>query len=264
MSEPFLRFVHLTDTHLNPDPHYLHPHAPFHPYKGAEAAVHAINHLPFDVDFVLHTGDVVYDPVPAAYPGARDVFALLKPPIYYLPGNHDERNGLQRELIGHEPAHEMYYHTFEAGGVQIICLDSTGPATPPAGSLGADQLAWLDALCAADDPRPLVVAMHHNAAIVGVPWLDIAMRVTDADALHSILLKARHRLRGVFFGHIHQAMTIYQEGILYSSAPSTWYQLDGYPGETEPHAETAVQPGFHVVTITRDQTLIRHYRLHVS
>src|SRR5688572_17847026 len=93
-----LRFVHISDTHISHDPNYILPEAKHTPAEGARALVDAINNLPFAPDFVLHTGDVAFDPEPAAYDTAAEIFSKLKFPIYYLTGNHDDWEGLQRRM----------------------------------------------------------------------------------------------------------------------------------------------------------------------
>src|SRR5688572_30239455 len=97
-----LRFVHISDTHLSHDPNYTIPNRELPlAMDGAKALVKQVNALPFTPDFVLHTGDVVYDPdpSPAAYETARDLLGQIKYPIYYLTGNHDEPTLMQRVLL---------------------------------------------------------------------------------------------------------------------------------------------------------------------
>lgn len=260
MTEPLLRFVHLSDTHLSVDPDYGQGWAPYHPRRGAEALVEQVNALPFAPDFVLHTGDVAAAPDAAAYRLARDLLGRIRFPVCYLAGNHDDAAMLQRELLGTEHPASPFDCEFEVNGVQIVCVDSNGPAEPPAGSVRPAQLARLADLCARADPRPLVVALHHNALPVGIPWLDDYMGLTNGEALHRALLPARHRLRGVFFGHIHQNTQTLRDGILYASAPSSWYQIHAWPGQTETVRDPGAEPGFNIVTITARQTFIRSHR----
>ncbi|NWF70355.1 MAG: metallophosphoesterase [Chloroflexi bacterium] len=260
-----LRFVHISDTHLSHDPNYTYDPKTYPlALPGARALVEQVNALPFTPDFVLHTGDVAYDPDSAAYAAARAVLGQIKYPVHYLVGNHDDGDALQRTLVGHEPRTPFCYE-FAARGAQIICLDTQSAVaqkgiTPPAGWIDDAQLVWLESLLLARDERPLVVALHHNPLKVGIPWFDEYMGLQNGDALHSVLLKARPRLRGVFFGHIHQNIDIYRDGILYSSALSSWYQLHCWPGQTSTVVDSGAEPGFSVVTVTREQTLIRRHR----
>lgn len=252
-----LRFVHLSDTHLSPDPAYTYGDADYPALPGAQALVAAVNALPFTPDFILHTGDAAYHREAAAYEVVRAVMRDLTAPVYYVAGNHDDGTLLMRGLMGRD---DLYY-TFEANGVQVVCLDSNGDsATPPAGHVSDEQFDWLARVCRPDDPRPLVVAVHHNPLDVGIPWLDDFMGLVNGEALHTALLPLRERLRCVLHGHVHMNIEVLRDGILYASAASSWYQLHAYPGQTDTLADHGAEPGFSVVTVDRAQTFIRRYR----
>lgn len=263
MPEPLLRFVHISDTHINPDPAYSAYGLPYTVHVAARALVRQIQNLPFAPDFVLHTGDVVYDPDPDAYAAARDILSGIPYPVYYVTGNHDQPAALQRFLLGSSDILAPFNYTVDVKGVQLVVVDSNGPAQFPAGFVTEPQLAWLEGLCSAPDDRPLVVAVHHNVLPVGVPWLDDYMRITNGEDFHAALLPARHRLRGVFFGHVHQDLTLARDGILYTSVLSSWSQLHAWPGQTDTVVDESAQPGFNVVTLTRDQTYIRRHQFSV-
>jgi Icc protein len=264
MSEILLRFVHVSDTHLSHDPHYNEHGARHTPLVGAKALIYELNDLPFAPDFVLHTGDVVYNPDEAAYPAAREVFSALNVPIYYLPGNHDDGAALQRVLLGRSEVKTPFDYEFEVNGVQIVCVDSNRPAEPPRGRVSEEQLDWLESICRAQDDRPLIVAVHHNILPMGSPWWDDFMRMVNGEDFHRALLPARERIRGVFFGHVHQSTDTVRDGILYTSASSTWTQIFNYPGQMETEIDRFAPPGFSAVTITHDQTYIRRHRFTVD
>jgi Icc protein len=143
-------------------------------------------------------------------------------------------------------------------------MDSTRPAEPPSGRVSDEQLAWLDGLCRVPDDRPLVVAVHHNVLPVGVPWWDDYMRMVNGEDFHRALLPARDRIRGVFFGHVHQNVDTVRDGIAYFSALSSWYQLHNYPGQVESEEDRFAGPGFSVVTVTREQASVRRHRFIVD
>lgn len=253
-----LTFIQVTDSHISHDPRYNGDGLSHTPLFGAKALVKRLNDLPFAPDFVLHTGDVCYDPDPNAYAAAREIFSELKYPIYYLNGNHDDKAALQRELLGREPL-PRFDQEFDVNGVQFVCLDSQHPTEPTRGRISAEQLARLEAIARADDSRPLVVATHHNALPTGIPWWDEYMIMENGEDFHRALLPARHRLRGVFFGHVHQATQTYRDGILYVSSLSSWYQIQALPGQTQTVDDRLAQPGFNVVMLTPTQTFIRVY-----
>lgn len=258
-----LTFVHMSDTHFHPDPSYTNNEETIPPIIGTKALVDAVNNLPFTPDFILHTGDVVYDPLPNIYTDILPYMNQLKAPVHYLVGNHDEAQQLQRELLGIAQPQPEFYYTLVVNGVQVICLDSNGLENPEfyTGLISETQLAWLDDLLSQPDERPLIIAVHHNPIKTGVPWLDNTMMIENGERLHHVLLKAKSRLRAVLFGHIHQNLDIYRDGILYASTTSSWKQFISYPiaSNTSSATDFAMHPGFSVVQITQDHTFIRRH-----
>ncbi|MDX1991949.1 MAG: metallophosphoesterase [bacterium] len=253
-------FIHISDTHINPDTTYNNTYADVTPWQGVQALIHELNHLPFTPDFVLHTGDVAFDPRPEAYLTCLEALNQIPYPVYYVAGNHDDSPALQRIMLGREDPLPALHYAFEVNGVQIICVDSNGPADPPAGMMTRDELEWLSGLCSADDDRPLVIAVHHHVLPVGIPWLDSYMGIRNGDQFHEAILPAKHRLRGVFFGHVHQNLDVVRDGILYSSTLSSWVQFQSYPGMSATTPDHGAEPGYSIVTISEDQTFIRRCR----
>lgn len=266
MSEPQLTFIHISDTHIHPSLDYTSQFADYPPLTCARALVENLASLPFQADFILHTGDVVYDPVESAYQTVQEIFSPIDIPIVYVAGNHDHNDGLQRHLMGHDDSEIIpnLHYEFEINGVQIVCVDSNGPAELPAGYVPDDQLAWLENLCTAEDDRPLIIAVHHNPLEVGVPWLDDWMRITNGNDFHQVIKKAKSRLVGVFHGHIHQSTSIYRDGILYTSATSPWSRFMSYSGMTDTTVDPHAKPGYNVVMVNQNQSFIRRYTFDIS
>ncbi len=265
-----VRFIHITDTHIAAAEDFMsYGHSPL---ANLQRLVATLNALPYPFDFVLHTGDVTEDGSAAAYRRAKNVLSELHAPIRYLAGNHDDALVMQRELLGVDAPLERYDYAFEAGGVQFVMLDSRGPVQP-GGQLSTGQLAWLSEFCTPAGP-PLVIALHHEPLPLDVPWLDAAPPASpeslDASEKPAMLLGnsgefleaiagARGRLRGVFFGHIHRAFQVWRDGILFSSAPSSFGQLKTWPGlrEAQPAPEEA--PGYCLVTVDEHHTIVQQY-----
>lgn len=264
-----LRFIHISDTHINPDvdfkPNYV-PATSSTPLVSAAALVEHLYTLPFKPDFVLHTGDITSDPVNAYYTTARVLLTKIPVPLYYVVGNHDSPEGVRsliEEPVSFAPTGSLDY-TFEHDSVQILCLDSACHSVHHASKLSDAQLAWVESICAANDDRPLIVAVHHPVLPIGVPWIDNRMRLLNGEMLHTILLKAQKRLRGVFLGHIHQSIDVLRDGILYSSAQSSWYQLNAFPHTEDDQPDEVALPGFSAVTITAQQTVVRRHTFSVG
>jgi 3',5'-cyclic AMP phosphodiesterase CpdA len=83
-------FAQITDTHLGYETHN----------KKTEKLIERINSAPFDIRFVLHTGDVFQDNLSNSYIRSeyQRIFSKLKYPLYVVPGNHDLLNENYDEL----------------------------------------------------------------------------------------------------------------------------------------------------------------------
>ena len=259
MSE--VTFLHISDTHLHPSTSYTNEHTTLSPLVCYRAMIEAIQKLPFELDFILHTGDVTFDPEPNYYPAIAELLGELPYPTHYVLGNHDDAKAFQQIMLGHHPnkVNDKYFYTFEHNGVQFICLDSVDPTNPPAGIVSAEQLMWLDDLCRANDERPLVVAVHHNILPLGISWLDKYMRVQNSKEVHNILQKATHRLQVVLHGHIHSNLQVMRDGVFYCSAGSAWFQLSAFPHTPNEIKDSIAHPSFNIVSVTNQQTFIQRH-----
>lgn len=255
-----MRFVHITDTHIGPT--LEHRVLGQLSYPALEALVEQINSLPFAPDFVLHTGDITDDASEAAYALARPLLEKIKAPIFYLIGNHDRPEPMQRVLLGKAPTAERYDYYTTVAGLGLAVFDTRGPVDP-AGTLTAQQLESLRNLCQPDGP-PLIIAVHHQPVELDVEWLDHGwnggqMIIDCSDAFLEAIAPARHRIRGVFFGHVHRSAQVFRNNILFSTPPSACAQIVAWPTQKEPIPSLGELPGFNVVTIQDDQTIIRNY-----
>lgn len=264
MSARLVTFVHLSDTHLHPDPTFTGNFGAnrFSSRQGVARMVEQINNLAFPVDFVLHTGDIMTDPeTDSDYDIALEILGQINKPVYYLTGNHDRPAMLQRTLL-QRPEAALQPHldyTFTVNGVRVIGLDSHLPDSAT-GSLAPEQFDWLRARLSEDTHLPLVVALHHNVLPTTAPWLD-TMTLAQGDTLHRLLAGVGERLRGVFYGHIHESISMLRDGVAYHSVMSGWLQTRTWYGQSEPYNDPMQEPGFNVVTLTTTQTLVRHYRI---
>ncbi|MFN8420429.1 MAG: metallophosphoesterase [Anaerolineae bacterium] len=260
-----LRFIHITDTHIGPTPDYALRGV--NPYRALADLVDQLNALTFDVDFILHSGDIVDDFTEESYRTARTLLEKLKRPVYYLPGNHDDAKAMQRALLDIKRPKARYDQVIRSGGVEIITLDSRGPLDP-GGLLLPQQLQWLHEQC---KPKgdPLVIALHHQPVHLDSYWLDQGGASWEAGRFmvlknHTEFLEAikpaRKRLRGVLFGHIHRAFQVVEQGILFASAPSVAMQFYSWPDQQDPIISE--EPGgFNVVTVNEDGIIVRQHYL---
>ncbi len=278
MSLPLVRFIHISDTHIEPEagvaerlasalvreqartelPENIRTYilatldeqsqaASLYPYPSAiqacEAMVGAINALDAPIDLVLHTGDIAQQGTAEDYTRVRSIFGGLRVPIYYVNGNHDKVENVYPGLLGQGTSNEPYDHIFEVNGVLFVCVDSATNKDGTEYFLTDGQLAWLETHITAADDRPVVVGIHHPPYQIFHEAKDYFI-IRNADAIHEVLRKAGPKLRGVFSGHVHVAMNHSREGVFYSIAPKAF----------------SATPGFSIVTVTEDGILVDHKR----
>ena len=247
MSQPILTFAHISDSHLHENPQFKGKRA-WTSRSTTAAVIQSINAYPAPLDFVLHTGDVGNDPLRKEhYHTLQTLVTGLTPPLHVIPGNHDHRLWLREVFY---PQHDTPYYTFMANGVQMVCLDTSLPYMHH-GLIEDEQLMWLDAICTSDNVAPLIMALHHHPFALGASAMD-SIRLLNGDALHCTLLKARHRVKCVLFGHIHERVMMVRDGIVYASTLSTWYQSRTWYGQGEFGKADVHQSGYTVVTLTDD------------
>jgi Icc protein len=213
-----IRLLQFTDTHLLADPAGVVRGV--RTLASLEACLaHARRwHLPADA--IAVTGDLVQDD-PRAYGVLELLFDSLGMPVLLIPGNHDVPDELQRRL-SHEP--------FQVGGTRIIggwaivLLDTWfAESDDGEGRLGAAELQALEIALAGHRDRPTLVCLHHPPMLMDARGLD-ALGLLDAGPFTAII--DRHpQVRGVIWGHAHQALDVFRGSIRYMCTPSTCMQF---------------------------------------
>lgn len=258
-----LRFVHLTDTHLGNSPHFsLYGRQPL---AWLQRLVQQVIELDCKIDFIVHSGDVTDDGSTQAYELAREALAPLRRrwPIYYAVGNHDHVERLQTMLVGAERALPRLDDAIDLKSHRLLVLDTRGPIDP-GGQFDASQAAWLREQAALDD-RPLLIVMHHAPVPLDTAWLDEPpaakggefMYLEGAELFRETIASFRQRVRGVFFGHVHGGFSVMRDGVLYVAGRSGFGPLATLPEVRNVLPEPLEPPGFNLVTVTAEQTLVR-------
>jgi Icc protein len=174
----------------------------------------------FPADALLLSGDLVQDE-PAGYSAIRSLYGALGVPVLVIPGNHDVPDRLGQTL-GDPPF--QVGGTFPLGEWLLVLLSSWyAESVDGEGRLGGAQLASLEAALRRHAPRPALVCVHHPAVSMDSTGID-ELGLTDAAALLEIV--DRHDcVRGVAWGHAHQALDVYRADKRLMCAPSTCIQF---------------------------------------
>lgn len=211
-----LHFIQISDTHLGFN-------KPANPDVGAtlQATIAKINALPEQPEFVIHTGDLSHDSKAAQYDAMDQLLKSAKvKQIYYVPGEHDtsiDEGKLYLERYGKAVgAKGKGWYSFNHKDAHFVGLNNTA-ILEGMGSLGDEQLAWLEAdLKGQPASRPIVVLAHIPLWSVYPQW---GWATQDSERALTALKKFGSVT--VLNGHIHQVMQKMEGSVTFHTAMST-------------------------------------------
>lgn len=178
-------------------------------------------------DFVLHTGDVIYERGEAEnYKGRffTPYRSLIGSLVFYPTiGNHDD-------LTDHAGPYQRFFevprsgqgdterwYSFRAGALQFFALDTNVPF-----GLGSEQRAWLERELRASDARLRIAFFHHPPYSGGAHGSSLFVRKSFGP-----LFEARD-VRVVFSGHDHHyERTRPREDFCKDGRPTTYFVTGG-------------------------------------
>jgi Icc protein len=213
-----VRLLQISDTHLHATTDSRMRGV--NTYKSLRAVLEqAKAHEDWPADAVLVSGDIVQDESRAGYELFRSEMAELGPRILCLPGNHDDPK-LMDEILSTEPF--QFCGSARFGNWSLILLNTflTGE---DAGGLGKRRLDALAAALRDHAGQHILVCMHHQPLNMGSAWLD-GVGLRDADQFLAVLERSPD-VRGVLWGHVHQASDRMRGQVRFLSAPSTCSQF---------------------------------------
>ena len=170
-------------------------------------------------DIILATGDLVQDETRAGYERFRDILLPYDIPVYCIPGNHDAPS-VMADVLNDPP--------FQVGGTvdrndwRIALLD-TRRRGDDGGWLSREQLQQLEVWISDPAVDHVLICMHHHPVPMGSRWLDgVALHNPD-DFLE--IVDNCPQVRGILWGHVHQASDRRRDGVRLLSTPSTCSQF---------------------------------------
>lgn len=215
-AERDLQLVQITDPHLFGDPAARLRGVASLP--ALRAVLHAAREDIAQADLILATGDLVQDDA-AGYAHFHDCLAPLGKPVLAIAGNHDIGPAL-RGALAREPF-QVHGHR-DIGSWRLVMLDSSVPGRA-AGALGTAELERLDARLAEAADRHALVCLHHHPVSLDSRWLD-QVALENAEDFFRVIERHPH-VRGVVFGHVHQAHDSHRGEVRILGTPSTCAQF---------------------------------------
>lgn len=228
-------FIQITDHHLLESQEELREgFSPGHALR--MVMKHIAEHVADKADFIISTGDLVEPATDKAYqcamgllgmetstswPGPLkvNVEGLNSYPLYFLPGNHDDRELLTRCFFPKSKSPRLYNFTFVHKDVQFIFMD-WGPESK-AVFLPETRKFLTQAL---QSDLPSVIVCHQHVKPIGSRWLDEFI-ADDIDQFWDILANPdiKEKMLGILCGHVHITYEDEYKGIQILGLRSTAY-----------------------------------------
>lgn len=178
-------------------------------------------------DALLLTGDLTHH-APKAYDRLVSYIDDLSYPSYWIPGNHDLPEEMER-FADTELASRV--ETFDDW--KLIFLDSSSnPDGKGSGSLSESELEFLKTELSQTMPdQHVLLVLHHHPVSVQSRWQDeICLGNTDQ---FWRIVDLYPQVKGVIFGHVHQSWTLQRGDIQLFSVPATAAQFKAQTDSSE-------------------------------
>lgn len=264
-------FIQITDHHLLESPDELREG--FSPgYALRMVMRHIAQHTAGKADFIISTGDLVEPPTEKAYQCAIDLLGiepeaslpgplkintegLSHYPLYFLPGNHDDRDLLARCLFPSSTSPDLYNFTFVHKGIQFIFMD-WGPESR-AFFFPETREFLIQAL---QSDVSSVIVCHQHVKPIGSRWLD-SFIAEDIGQFWEILTKQgiREKVLGILCGHVHITYEDEYKGIQILGLRSTAYPFE----KTDEVTVILAPPHYRFITIKDNILTSRVYKVPV-
>ncbi len=216
-------FVQISDSHLG----FSRPENP--DVLGTfTKTIGAINALPHQPAFVVHTGDVTHLSKPEQFDAAKQVLSTLKAPVIVLPGEHDVIGSSKSyfDAFARNDAPNGWF-SFDQGGMHFLSLVNVFNFEVD-GKLGAQQLDFVEKdLAAQKKSTPIVVFGHVPLYALYPQW-----GWTTEDGARVLAALRRFDAVTVLNGHIHQIIQHTEGNIRFATAAATAYPQPA-PGTAE-------------------------------
>ncbi len=196
-------------------------------------------------DVVLASGDVAQDGSIEAYRCFQDQVGFFDAPIYWLSGNHDNREAMTT-VVGEGASLDK---VARIGSWQFIFLDSLVDGRVY-GHLAESELTLLDNTLSERPDLHAIVCFHHHPIDIGSEWLD-NIGLKNRDQLLAVIDK-HENVRSLIWGHIHQEIDQYRNDVRLLATPSTCVQ---FLPSSKDFAIDRLAPGYRWLTLNSDGSI---------
>ncbi|MCO4797819.1 MAG: metallophosphoesterase [Colwelliaceae bacterium] len=190
-------FAQISDCHLYEEKKALH-----YGVNVFDNLCHVLTHIKEEniADFIIFTGDLTQDHSEQSYQNFIDAVKVTKTniPIYFLAGNHDEPE-LLNKYLKHAPF--IQEKIIELPYWQLILVNSKSET--PSGFVSSCESEYL--LKSLDDTKNQLLLMHHHP--MNVDYFIDKHGLQNQQTFYQTLDKIKG-FRGVSCGHVHNAIEL--------------------------------------------------------
>jgi len=206
-----VRIMQISDCHL--------PQNPATPFRGQSAddglQILMRRIAAWQPQVLLATGDLSEDASSASYGRLRHYFKQIDAPLFVLPGNHDDKSAMQSYFDDGPWDGPLCVHL---GDWQLVLLNSA-QAGRIDGAVNREDIQSLRLWLETEPRKSVVLALHHHPVAMDSLWIDRYRLETPEELLS--LVENYEQIRGVVWGHVHQAFESKHASASLLACPST-------------------------------------------
>lgn len=259
-----LKLIVLSDLHIVPEGDLSHG---LDTTERLETGIDFVNRHHDDADLIVIAGDLADRGEKAAYERLQTSLSkFAQAPVLTL-GNHDSLevfvDHFGKDHVNGETG--KIDHVVDRNGHRVIVLD-TSVAGQAGGRLEEAQLAWLERQLDDAADKPVIIVMHHNITLFGVPTDGIILENGEAFAE---LVSGNRNIRYVLSGHVHMSVSGNFRGVPFCTISGGHYNIEptlGAPTQ-ERSAEFVPRregPGQLAVVLSDDTATVVHMENYID
>lgn len=253
-----ISFLHISDTHLgNSEDFTVYG---LNTYQITAKLIDLIKNFNAPVDFVAHTGDILNYPENSCADLAKNLFSKLSKPLFVINGNHDSADLTSMLQTGNtvkiSSSHNSSY--FLSGEHAFLFVDTQGqPGIESKGVFTEDHHEDISKFLNNFREFKISVFVHFPPVPLISPWVDNEMLLVNGSRFHDLLSLYSNIISGVFFGHLHHRVSIVQDSIFYSGAPSPFCSFGVLPTDREARFNLDVPISCNYVTLKNGTVIVK-------
>ena len=214
--QPPLRVLQLTDPHLGDQPGEAL--MGLDTDYSLQCVIKQVQQNHREIDVLLATGDLSHSATIASYQRFHRLSEPLASKRFWLPGNHDDWRVMQQATQGGAELNRC----INMANWRIVMINSTIPGEV-GGRIDSEELKFVEQCVAGAGEQHVLLCLHHHPISSGCAWLD-EQQVSNGQALLDLI--GRHQqVKGVIWGHIHQALEQQYQQARLMATPSTCIQF---------------------------------------